>query len=464
MWILTGLSATVLFVVTVTRGVRFSRDWFFLLLLVQAFAYLHVGPTLAATSLASSRQVLYVWLQLAALVLFEIPFVLLYLYRVKKCTVKQRPELRIMPRKLFLLSMALFAGSGAFVFVLIRNGLVFYRIGAAIAAKLVDLSTIDWILYRGYLISCPLVMAVLLIAVLQMRRSLTRKIAGVSLILLLGIYFGHAMINSRGTFLLIALFLLGVVMVWMRRGRLLKRSTLVFGLISVLTLCFGAWTISSNIRLTAWSSGFPLQYLNPVTAYGSDAGIRLAWRLNGIDLMARITPQAIEEGFAFGAAWRIPAYVAIAQLFSRSSVNAYKLSYMTTAKSYLMRHYTDDLQGQTDYYSSVLTDAYGNFWVLGFPLVAWVLAIACAYGTKFLATPRSPTFLLVGLFVLLNIFTFERPFIDIVVGWIKLLPILLVFLLVNPIRILRAPRNALLRDSDATSNGEVEANGTIALN
>ena len=436
MWIVTALSAVVIFGFAFSKGIYIRRDWFFLLLLAQAFFYLHLGPTVAANSLNRDIRILYIYLQLSCLMLFEIPFGILYFCMIQKCSIKRRPKVKIVPENILLLSIAMILLNLFFIFVLIRNHLLFYRIGPAIAKKMVNIPTIDWFIYRGYLLSVIFFVTVLLVTVFQIKQTTIRYISLTSLILSIGTYFTYAVVNSRGMLLLGVMFIFGISMIWLERFRKFKVRKLIFSLTFIMILTFYGWTVTNNIRQAGDFASLQAKYFNPfLYSYKNSEINNFAWRINGIDLMAKITPQAINKGFAFGKAWRIPSYVIISQLFNRENVNKYKLSYTTTAKSYLMKYYTTDMQEMTDYYSCTATDAYGNFWIFGFPLLAWALAILCFYGTKLFVNPRSGNSLLLGIFILMHIFSFETEFISILLGWIKIVPLLLILILFNPIKI-----------------------------
>src|SRR2546425_5451035 len=103
--------------------------------------------------------------------------------------------------------------------------------------------------------------------------------------------------------------------------------------------------------------------------------------------MAQMTPAARADGFARGKAWAVPVFLTFGQFFARDVTAQYKLSLMTNAKSYLMVRYTPIVS--SDPVNCMLTDAYGNFGLLGFVMVAITLGLLNALGSAALAAPRS---------------------------------------------------------------------------
>jgi hypothetical protein len=89
----------------------------------------------------------------------------------------------------------------------------------------------------------------------------------------------------------------------------------------------------------------------------------------------------------------------------------------------------------SDPFNCMLTDAYGNFGLVGFVMVAIVLGVLHALGGAALATPRSAGGLVFGLFALTHAFYFEQEFILLLIAWVKVLPVPAAILLFNPLRV-----------------------------
>jgi hypothetical protein len=156
----------------------------------------------------------------------------------------------------------------------------------------------------------------------------------------------------------------------------------------------------------------------------------MAMRLNGLDLIVQMEPALETRGFAWGRAWKVPAALIVLPVFNPAKARAYKLAFDITAKNYLMRNYTD-LQ-DTDHVSCSLTDAYGNFGLLGFVLVGAVLGSAFGFGIRYLQRPGHGALAVLALFVISHLFQFEQEFVTALLLWVKELPVLLGVLLLNP--------------------------------
>ena len=129
-------------------------------------------------------------------------------------------------------------------------------------------------------------------------------------------------------------------------------------------------------------------------------------------------------------AWKTPAALIVLPVIDPAKARAYKLAYDITAKNYLMRHYTD--LPDTDHVSCILTDAYGNFGLLGFVLVGAILGSAFGFGIRNLQRPSHPALAIIALFAISHLFQFEQEFVTALLLWVKELPVLLGMLLLNP--------------------------------
>jgi len=177
----------------------------------------------------------------------------------------------------------------------------------------------------------------------------------------------------------------------------------------------------------------PLTSDQRVTAYIEEGFIR---RLDCIDLMQRIEPSLSRSGYELGAAWKVPAFIALTQFVVPSASEEYKRTGRTTAKSYLLERHTDLDPG--DYYSCSLTDLFGNFGIAGFPFGAGLLALAFAM-TRRLMSGRVPILgnhaYWLGLLLAAHLITFEQEFSTYLFGWIRYLPAALAVILINPVSV-----------------------------
>ena len=110
MWLLVIASANIPLIMLGISRLSIYRDYFFLLLYFQAFIYLHLAPTLAASDIDYDLRVLYVYIQLGCIILFELPLTLIYYHSMKKARLRMqrnRIELGLLPKRQIFVSVFL---------------------------------------------------------------------------------------------------------------------------------------------------------------------------------------------------------------------------------------------------------------------------------------------------------------------------------------------------------------------
>jgi hypothetical protein len=275
----------------------------------------------------------------------------------------------------------------------------------------------------------------LLIFLISSRRSVARITAGISLVTAGGVYALYALINSRLETFTLLLFIGGIILAQSKSSNVLALKNILAVFIIFLSFIY-AFRVASNIRSDYISEGIRVSDFNPFYNLNSTTvGVGLAKRLNGIDLMARMTPSAIEDYFSKGESWRYPLIAKFGPIFNPEYVNELKMERMTTTKQYLMKKYTSI--ESLDYPSCRLVGPYGNFGPFGFLLAAAVLGILYGFGVRWFYYRSSPFLMILGLYILFHLFRFELSFISIFIDWVTTLPILLVFIILNPLKIKR---------------------------
>ncbi len=239
-----------------------------------------------------------------------------------------------------------------------------------------------------------------------------------------------ALLNSRGAVVMGCIFLFGVwaVLSTVSYHKIIRRS---IGIIII--IIYGIFVVS-NIRWYGDDDSL-IHVLNPIYSFQKQdqAIIKSQWlqRLDGLYLLQRFKEGGINEfGYAFGEAWRIPAIITLTQFILPEISREYKRVAKTTAKSYLMEKYTDLDPGDAP--SCVLTDVYGNFGVVGFFFSAIFLACAFAILARMFAKGGGQR-IFITLFLATHLMIFENSFIHYLLGWPKVLPILFILLIINPI-------------------------------
>jgi hypothetical protein len=192
--------------------------------------------------------------------------------------------------------------------------------------------------------------------------------------------------------------------------------------------------VVSNVRL-AFASGdsiFALENFLPVAARQGQDDDTLRWRLNGVDLIAIISDNVEAQGPAMGTAWAVPFVLSLDPIVRTPFSIAAKSASLTSAKSWLLLRYSG--VGKTDYYSCMLTDAYGNFSIYGFLLPALLLGIIFARATAALRWSAKPAAIVIAAFAITRALPFEQEFGSLLYAWLKLVPFVLVALVFYPLR------------------------------
>jgi hypothetical protein len=445
MWIV-ALWAVLLPVVAVSVGaLRWRRDFFFLLLYAQSVAYLDIAPTLASPDVPAAMQERYLWTQAWALVLFQLPAIALYLWfvrrRLDRLPATRRFTVSSWRLGVFLLGSAVL---GTVYFVVgARYGLLYRRIGGdALSDVQFSMSLPEFALYRSFIEIGPFLIAaqMVLLRVASDMSPRMRRYARAGLVLTTVQFLGYAAINSRlgAAMTLVTLYAVANVV---SPGR----SGFSFRTVGATVMLFigaaYAVTVVTNVRLSYSNGGslFALENFLPISVRSGSLDDTLRWRLNGIDLIAMIADNVEKQGPAMGTAWAVPLVVSLDPIVRTAFTVEAKRANLTTAKTWLLLRYAG--VGKADYYSCMLTDAYGNFSVAGFALAALVLAAILAWATAAVNASAAPWAVVFGTFFLTRLMTFEQEFGMVLYGWLKLLPFVLVAILFFPLR--RAPHPTL---------------------
>ena len=419
-----------------TQRLNPSRHYFFYILYLQFVVYLHIAPTFYLISVDNEYAKLYLYLQFACILLFEIPFIFFYLRSVKELNNGREGWNKIILNynRIIILSAYSILFSILFLVFAIKQRILFLSYGEEdMVVTLTSLPGYVWVIYRSFILS-GIILAVLLLVISYRATSRAMKeVSFFAFMVTFGTWLAWAMLNQRGSCIVGILMIVGV-MVYFGRVNILRPLTVFLAFMALIytynVVLNIRWGMSARHGLTyEMFSPFPKfrQY-----AEGGTRPISLWWRLNGIELMAMITPEASRQGFAKGQAWAISGYVLLMQIISREAVEQYKLDASAMGKTYLLWRYTN--VREKDYCSCMLTDPYGNFWVFGFLLVALVLGKACAYCVKNTLSPSSALSVVMASFILAQIIRFEWEFFSMVVGSYRAIPGILPFLILNPFK------------------------------
>lgn len=429
----------ILFLLTTSR-LSISLNYFFLLVFLQAFLYLNLSPTLIINSVGNEdMKMMYVWVQLFCVVFFEIPLIVTYLSSKSKARNYKSDHLTATDvnntRQLFFSIMMLFI-SVLFVYVILQYGLIFTRIGAeAKATKFVELSSSPlWLITRQIEKSIFFLVGILLLTYFASNKSrINRLVTPISLLITLITFGTYYLINSRLTFALFLFFIVGII-IYQSKWRFSKKWMPIVLLFVLPVMLIYSMKVTSNIRNNFfYDDGVSLRNFIPWYSVEDRSNESLIKRMDGIDLMAQVSLNMRYDEIPLGRAWLNPLFMIFGPFINKEKADELKLNTSTTAKSYLMENYTDIKL--PDYYSCMLTDAYGNFWIFGLIVVAAFLAISSAYIDANLLRPRSNISLIISIYLMSIILPFEQEFISIFGNIFQTLPVLFLVIILNPIKI-----------------------------
>jgi hypothetical protein len=437
MWLIATWAAIVPVVGLACGRLKLGRDTFILLVYVQTLIYIDIAPTFASVDVNSAMSDRYVWVQLWALLLFQIPLIVTYAVTLKR---RERvlPAARSFRMSPVLLSLFI-AGSVAlgiaYFDVAAEYGLTYRRLAEELATIQLSMGLVPFGIYRTFIELGPFLMAVQFL-ILRVQTDMSRGLrtwAWIGFGLTTALYLSYAIINSRLVALTTLATIYGIANVTAKTQRKVglraAMGMVVLGMSGLYVL-----RVVSNVRL-AFASGdsiFAIENFLPVASRQGQDDDTLRWRLNGVDLIAIIADNVEAQGPAMGGAWAVPFVLSLDPIVRTPFSVTAKAANLTSAKSWLLLRYSG--VGKTDYYSCMLTDAYGNFSIYGFLLPALVLGIILARATAAMRWSAKPAAIVVAAFVITRALPFEQEFGTLLYAWLKLLPFVLVALVFYPLR------------------------------
>lgn len=420
------------------------RDCIFIAVLLQAVFYLFIAPSINA-SLGIHSQSQYARLQLYVLMLFFVPLILFYRFLAQYARGEIPHErLAVDPSKAWLFAGFLVTFEAVYLYTSFTNAMIFRRIGSLAAAEhIVTIDPISHFIIRSHdLIALPVVAYIVLVLSGQKLGIGMSKRTRYALVLASvvggGGFFLTALVNSRlemvlGTVLLVGAVIMSHREVKLNRSRILKATVVGMAVLYAAILVANVrWAVLRDEPLiAAWNPTYSLsEEISAGTA-------RAQWvnRIDCLDLMARMEPSLAQRGYEWGDAWKVPLVVSLGQYVAPNLAKRYKATGQTTAKAHLIKRHTG--LGTVDYYSCAVTDAYGNFGPLGFIFTAFIVATLVAMVPIFVfrrIRGFTSASLLIGMVIAYHVLTFEQASIAYLIGWVRYVPILVVFLVLNPLK------------------------------
>lgn len=437
MWLIATWAVIVPVIALALGKLTLGRDTFILLVYAQSVIYVDIAPTFASVDVNSAMADRYVWVQLWALLLFQIPLLVSYVVTLKR---RERvlPEARVFRMSPTLLSIFIVGSAAlgvAYFIVAAEYGLTYRRLAEELSTIQLSMGLVQFAIYRTFIELGPFLMAVQFL-ILRVQTDMSRRVrilAWFGFGLTSALYLSYAIINSRLVALTTLATIYGIANVTAKTQR---RISLRAAMSVVVVALSGLYVLRvvSNVRL-AFASGdsiFAIENFLPVAARQGQDDDTLRWRLNGVDLIAMISDNVEAQGPAMGGAWAVPFVLSLDPIVRTPFSVAAKTANLTSAKSWLLLRYSG--VGKTDYYSCMLTDAYGNFSVYGFLLPAFVLGVILARATAAVRWSAKPAAIVIAAFAMTRALPFEQEFGQLLYAWLKLLPFVLVALVFYPLR------------------------------
>ena len=441
-------------------SISFKNDAFFILLIVQVFAYTVLFPSALAMDFPDILKSEYIQNILFSFIFFIIPLCLFYAFLRKVrfnlgniSVLSKNAQLTEGARikNLFPLCMVWLLFEGMYLYFLCKNHLFYRRVGTeVIAQRLANIPHVDLFFIRSVeLIAIP-VIALLWIALFKTRlnislSALQKKIVMFTLVVSFFAYAMTSLLNSRALFAELFIFM---TLIYFTFKSINLRKFYKQGIILLLFIVYLIFIIA-NLRVYDKAKDSWLDLLNVTYSFkkSSESDAKLQWlsRMDCMDLITKMQPALENSGYAYGEAWQTPFLIAVGQFISPSLVHQAKSQAVTTAKVYLMENYTQIVS--KDYQSCSLTDVYGNFGYIGFVFAAIFFAFTFAILRYILLNTNSLRVIFLGLILAVHLLIFEQEFISYLIGWIRYVPIACILLLLIPKKVKSIPVSKDVRDA-----------------
>ena len=419
------------------------KNILFYFLLAQVIVYCFAAPTyvvfadqLAGTELGNW----YLYTQILCLTVFVPVMTITYLSTRQQTGTRVHPTtLTVESKRLSPFMLLSCGGTVLYIALLAFYGLLFRRIGHnALAAAYLNLPTLAFAYIR---IFDRLLLALVLVNYLAYRYSpggSQKYLCRISFATTMFAQLAVAGINSR--FELINTFSLLAIVHLLNGGSDSRRKTLRLPLGAVIAGGLLVAGLFFTMKFREHWQGTVAGTLHSAMTSASESSeeikdglFRVASRLDGIDLVARMGPTLQTQGLSWGRSW-YPSFLAtFGFLWDAEGARDVKADLATTPKYYLMYEYAGITS--PDYQSCVLTDAYGNFGVAGILLAAIVIGAIAGTASRYMVAPPSRLFLLLSIAGLQVVSQFEASLLTLLAfAWARQLPSLFVLLLSCPLR------------------------------
>jgi hypothetical protein len=429
--ILLFISLYIFIIFWTIRKISLGKDYLLYVVFFLSIIYLFLVPIYNEVLDHELRQDIYFKILLYLVLLFYIPLFIFYSVK-NQGTVKQNKTLVRVERKEWLFGIFCLFFAAAFYVISIPNSLFYGRDAVFNPELKYQLNFLQFLIYRSYIEYSPVILVLSTYILIKFGFKNYSAFYRFCYFFYLLSYLVFVLINSRMGLLILFLqfagmvFLLGVKTHFTRKTYLLLAFSLVF-------VWYG-YNVILNIRSNIDADGFQVSYLNPFDfRINSDVTEPINTRLDGVYLMAKMTPTAQEKGYALGKAWGVPLFLSIAPVLFPQQAQAIKSSYLTDSESYLVMNYTDLANSTMDFNSVWVTDLYCNFSFWGFLICSLFIGYVIVYAKGRILYPRTKLSLIIAFFLYCKILVFESESISVPLKLFKFIPLLLALLWILPV-------------------------------
>ena len=406
--------------------VNFRRDLFFIIFLLQSIIYNHIAPTLYFfnNSLSFDEQQSYIILQFYILFFYEIPLILTYFFLITNrniSTINYNVSIRFkFFFKILLLLLSIYPI--IFIYIAFDNLIFFTRIGHETLYNLTQsLSTYEFYLYRIYKEIGLFICAFLFIIKFTSNELKGSRILNFSILVNLLIYGIYVLANNRLQTIIFILFLSTIYFVYMKVNIKLK-YLLVLMVITAYSI-----KIVLNFRSNfVENDGKPKisEIINPFYE-SKEIGEPFYERINGLYLISKTNSIIEKKGYPYFKPMIHSMKMLVGSFYNSDYYIKSKEKLLTNSRAILINHYYG-LQ-IIDIYQTHLTELFLSFGVLGLFFGSIIISLFFSTSIKSIYKPKNSINILFGIVILYYILQFEKDFLYLIIGYIKIIPLIFFF-------------------------------------
>lgn len=313
----------------------------------------------------------------------------------------------------------------AFLYVSVVNLVFFNRIGhRALYEFTQNLSTIEFLIYRIYKELGLFISVFLLILKTNSENRNFFNFLNISFISNVLIYGAFVLVNNRLQSIIFILILSFTYIIF--KNIKIKFKVLGFVLIAL----YYSITVVTNFRDSfSENNGKPkfTQVINPFYE-SKEYNDPLSNRLNGLYLMSNAYEKISIKGYALFKPINHSFKMLIGSFYNSDYYKKAKSNLLTNSRSITMLHFFGI--AYTDIYQTHLSELFLSFGVIGFFIGSFIIANLFVYVITNIFKPKSIFKLLFATLMMYFILQFEKDFIQIVLGWVRLIPVLIILSLI----------------------------------